>query len=128
MQTLECRHSLQAACSWAGYQLSHWQMATTVAISACFNSLSSVHPWAQAFLPQRAGSPCRHQLQRIVPFPGESKHFHQMAEASTKQFLCVRERSRKHKVAHSKETDDLCMPNGAKPYVKGLHIHQHKWL
>lgn len=31
-------------------------------------------------------------------------------------------------VAHSKETDDLCKPGGARPSVKGLYIHQHKWL
>lgn len=43
-------------------------------------------------------------------------------------FLCAGKRSCKHKVAHSKETDDLCKPSSAKPSVKGLHIHQHKRL
>lgn len=79
--------------------------------------------------PWGAGSTGRHYPQRTVPFPREGKHFHQKAEADTRQFFSAQGKgATKHKVAHSKETDDLCKPNSAKPSVKDLHIHQHKWL
>ena len=40
-------------------------------------------------LPQGMRSTSRHYPQRMVPFPREGKHFHQKAEADTRQFLSV---------------------------------------
>lgn len=72
-------------------------------------------------LPWGMGSTGRHYPQRMVPFPRDGKHFHQKAEVDTRQYLSVQGKEATNIKLLIQETDNLCKPSSAKPFVKGLH-------
>lgn len=118
--------TLPTASSEAGCEPRNWQMAAPVATVHAPMATSSSPPLSRGLCSHKGwGWTSRHYPQRTCLSLGKVN----ICLKRQKQFFSVQgKRSCKHKVAHSKETDELHKPSSAKPSVKGLHIHQHKWL